>query len=192
MANKETSSGTIEREILGEGKYLRLTRDKSGWECAERKGVSGAAVITAVTDEGKIILVEQYRPPLATNVIELPAGLDDQSTPDAKESMKTVAMRELYEETGYSAREMIYLLKGPSSPGLSNEQFTLFMAKGLKKTGPGGGDEKEDIIIHEIPLEGAEDWLRKRIDNGLSVDPKVFLGLYFIQKEDRVENKDRP
>ena len=63
-----------EATTIAETKHLRLV-ERDGWSYVERVNASGVVCIVACTDEGKIVLVEQYRPPVGRNVIELPAGL---------------------------------------------------------------------------------------------------------------------
>ncbi len=60
--------------VIAETKYLRFI-DRDGWFFVERPNASGVAVIVAVTDEGRLLLVEQFRAALNQKVIELPAGL---------------------------------------------------------------------------------------------------------------------
>jgi len=166
-------------EILGEGRFLRLL-SKNGWEWVERTQCSGVVVILALTAENKVLLVEQYRAPMASNVIEFPAGLAGDLPEYKNEALEDAATRELLEETGYRAGEMHYQLAGPVSAGMSSEQIHFLEARNLEKVAPGGGDETESITVHEILLEEADDWLRRRINEGTPVDPKVFAGLYFL------------
>jgi ADP-ribose pyrophosphatase len=170
-------------KILGEGRFLRLLA-QDGWEWVERTQCSGVVVILALTPENKVLLVEQFRAPMGNQVIEFPAGLAGDLPGQQNEAMRDAAIRELLEETGYQAEEMHYHLAGPISAGMSSEQIHFLEARGLKKVGPGGGDETESITVHEIPLDQADAWLRKRILEGTLVDPKVFAGLYFLQRED--------
>jgi len=55
------------------GRYLNLL-ERDGWEFASRSNANGVVVLVAVTDQGEIVLVEQFRIPVGKNVIELPAG----------------------------------------------------------------------------------------------------------------------
>lgn len=167
-------------KILGEGKYLRLVSD-GGWEYAERKGPTGIVVIAALTPHKKVLFTEQYRPPVRSRVIELPAGLAGDSAEFDGESLETAARRELLEETGYTARSMMRLTSGPVSAGFGTEVLTFFRAGGLKKVDDGGGDDSEDILVHEVPLARARAWLSRRERAGLMIDPKVFTGLYFLR-----------
>src|SRR5688572_21917414 len=119
-------------EILCDAKYLCLVR-ADGWEFVQRKHVSGIVGIIALTDDGKLILVEQYRPPVGKNVIEIPAGLAGDSASSAREELAAAAARELEEETGYHAGRMTLLASGTASAGLCDEIITLFRAEDLKK-----------------------------------------------------------
>jgi len=167
--------------LLCEGRHLRLLR-RGHWEYAERAKASGAAVIVAVTDEGKLLLTEQFRPPVDRRVIELPAGLAGDLAGQEKERFTQAARRELLEETGYEAEHFVHLLTGPSSAGLTSELVSIFQATGLRRVSSGGGVEGENIIVHEVPLENLKSWLEKRINDGLLVDPKVFAGLWLARQ----------
>ena len=100
--------------VLANGKHLRFMR-KGTWEYADRLGVSGIVGIIAVTGDGKLLLVEQYRPPVNANVIELPAGLAGDEPGRADESLLAAARRELQEETGYLAESLSIVAAGPVS-----------------------------------------------------------------------------
>lgn len=147
-----------------------------------RPNVSGIVIIVAVTGENHLILVEQFRPPVNSRVIELPAGLAGDVAGSEEEDLAEAARRELLEETGYAAESFTRLFAGPPSAGLSSEVLTFFRAEGLQKVEAGGGDESEDIQIHEIPLDQVSEWLEDRVKNqGVQIDPKIFTGLYFVK-----------
>ena len=167
-------------ETLADGKFIRLVR-QGKWEYAARKGVSGIVGIVATTDDGKLLLVEQFRPPVGRRVVELPAGLAGDVAGQEHEALAAAAARELMEETGYAARRLTEVAAGTASAGMVDEVITLFLATGLTKAGPGAGDGSEQITLHEVPLDGAVDWLRRRTDEGLLVDLKVYAGLYFAR-----------
>jgi ADP-ribose pyrophosphatase len=173
------------QQILAAGRFVRLVSD-GGWEYAERVGSTGVVTIVAVTDEGRLLLAEQYRRPVGRRVIELPAGLAGDIDGAESEEFAAAARRELLEETGYRAERMTWLTEGPSSAGLSSEVITFFLATGLEKTGPGGGDGSEQIEVHEVPLDSAAEWLAARAKDGTYVDPKVYAGLYFAMQRDRL------
>lgn len=168
-----------QHKILYEGKFLKLLYYK-GWEFVKRNDCTGIVVITAMTDEKKVIFVEQYRVPLAKNVIELPAGLVGDRKASRKESMACAAKRELLEETGYKAGRMKFIMEGPVSSGMSSQQIAFYQASKLTKVSEGGGDETEDITVHQVPLKNAQRWLKQMERRGKLVDPKVFAGLFFL------------
>lgn len=171
-----------EYEVLHQGRYVRLVR-KNGWEFVERDGITGIVVVVAVTEDQRLLLVEQHRIPLDGRVIELPAGMVGDRPEARDESFAAAARRELIEETGYEAAALHPLTCGPYSPARSNALYTFFRASGLRRVGEGGGDEHEDIEVHAIPLAEVHDWLEQKAAAGLMIDPKIYAGLYFLGKE---------
>lgn len=164
-------------ETLHEGKFLRLVR-RGGWEYVERRAICGIVAVVAVTAEQRLVLIEQFRPPLATWVIEIPAGLAGDGA-FAGEQLASAAQRELLEETGFAAASFTHLFDGPPSAGLSTEMVSFFRAEGVRRTAAGGGDGSENIRVHEVPLAQVEDWLRDRVAGGCVVDPRVYVALWF-------------
>lgn len=160
-----------------EGTHLSMVK-RGNWEFATRNIKRPAVGIVAITDEEKVILVEQYRPPVGQNVIELPAGLSGDIVGSEDEALVEAARRELLEETGYVADKWTEIGQGFSSPGLTDETIVLFLAQGLKKMAAGGGDESEDITIHEVPFINVLPWLKNR---KASIDLKLFAALYSAQ-----------
>jgi ADP-ribose pyrophosphatase len=162
------------------GRYLSLL-ERDGWEFTSRSNATGVVVLVAVTDEREIVLVEQFRKPVGSQVIELPAGLvGDQD--DSSETRLTAAARELEEETGFEAAHLEVLMDCPSSAGMSDEIVTFVQASGLRRTGPGGGDDSEDIQVHVVPLDQADRWLRKHAAAGKPLDPKIYAALYWLSQ----------
>jgi ADP-ribose pyrophosphatase len=165
--------------ILHAGKFLTLIQD-GRWEYVDRSNATGAAIILAVTEEQKLLLVEQFRIPVHARTIELPAGIIGDEPGHPKESDAEAAKRELLEETGYAAAHMKPLTTGPSGAGLTSELVTLFHASGLRRAGKGGGVAHEDIILHEVPLTEVVAWLEVKARTGVLIDPKIYAGLFFI------------
>ncbi len=160
------------------GRYLSLL-ERDDWEFASRSNASSVVVLVPVTGSGEIVLVEQYRKPVESSVIELPAGLvGDHSDPD--ESILQAASRELEEETGFAADHLEVIMECPSSAGLTDEIIAFIKATGLRQVGPGGGDASEDIQVHRVPLLQAGEWLRNRQAEGIPLDPKIFAALYWL------------
>src|SRR5215471_5242671 len=117
-------------KILATGEFLSLIRE-GHWEYARRVNASGAAIIIAVTEEKKLLLVEQYRIPCHARTIELPAGIAGDERGAENEPLAEAARRELLEETGYAAEALEPLVTGPASSGATSEIITLFRATGL-------------------------------------------------------------
>lgn len=149
--------------------------DREGWEYATRNTRRPAIGVVAITDDGKVVLVEQHRPPAGEKVIEIPAGLAGDLPGSEQESLLKAAQRELLEETGYVAGRWTELARGFSSPGITDELIVLFLAQGLAKTAAGGGDPAEQITVHEVPSDAVLTWINAR---GSSADLKLLAGLY--------------
>ncbi len=167
-------------KVLAETKFLRFV-ERNGWSFIERTTSNGVVCIIARTDDNQIILVEQFRPPVDCNVIELPAGLSGDVAGLENEPLEQAARRELLEETGYQAGQMTRLTDTASSPGLTNETVTFFLAEQLEKVAAGGGDASEDITVHEVPIDQIDDWLLSAQTASKLVDARVYAGLYFLR-----------
>jgi ADP-ribose pyrophosphatase len=164
-------------QVLGEGKYLRFLSE-AGWEYVMRPHATGVVVIVAITPARELILVEQHRVSVHASVVELPAGLVGDTSALRGETLETAAHRELVEETGFEAEKMVELGSGPISVGVSSEVVTFFHAQSLRRVGPGGGDDTEDIAVHLVPLPDLRGFLAERQRAGRLIDPKIFSGLY--------------
>jgi ADP-ribose pyrophosphatase len=114
-------------------------------------------------------------------VIELPAGLVGDHA-DPNESILTAAGRELEEETGFAAADLEILMSCPSSAGMSDEVISFVLARDLKRVGPGGGDDSEDIEVHLVPLTEVDAWLNTKLAEGQPLDPKIYAALYWLSK----------
>jgi ADP-ribose pyrophosphatase len=163
-----------------EGKWLRLCV-RGHWEFAERTNEGGLAVIiVAATPERKLLFVEQHRVPVSGRTIEMPAGIVGDI--HAGETLELAAERELLEETGWQAAKVELLMIGPTSSGMSNERVAFVRATGLTRVHAGGGDETEDIIVHEVPVDEAPAWLCAKMAEGYEMDPKLWAGLYLLDR----------
>ena len=168
------------KHTLYEGDWLRLVRI-GHWEACERTHGQGMAVIViAVTPADEVLFVEQYRIPLGSRTIEMPAGLvgDDH----AQDTLVDAARRELIEETGWSPGKVDVLLVGPTSSGMSNERIAFVRATGLTKVGDGGGVDSEDITVHAVPRADAPAWLMRKQAEGFELDLKLWAGLWMIDR----------
>ena len=169
-------------EMLYQGRWLNLLK-RGRWEYAERTTPAGAVIIIALTPEDKLLFVEQYRVPIQQHTIEMPAGLVGDIAGQADENALLAAQRELEEETGYRCQRVEFIHRGPSSSGMSTEMIAFVRAYDLEKVSAGGGDETENIIVHEVPRLQAGAWLVARAAEGYSIDPKLFAGLWFVEHE---------
>jgi ADP-ribose pyrophosphatase len=160
-----------EPEIVWRGRFIEAKR-LGKWEYVSRTRGVGAAVILAV-DEGHVILVEQFRVPLAALCLELPAGLVGDE--EQGEAAAAAAVRELEEETGYRAERMVDLGRFHASPGMSSEGFTLLRAEGLTRVGAGGGIAGEDIEVHRVKLAEVPAFVAGRRAAGVAIDVKLLL-----------------
>ena len=165
-------------ETLYKGKFLNMVR-VGRWEYCERVNNTGAVMVFACTPENKVLLVEEFRPPVGQRCLCFPAGLSGDEGP---ESDAAAARRELLEETGYEADTVEFLFHGPSSPGLTSECLSFFLATGLRRVAAGGGVESEDITVREAPLEDIDAWLAAQVEQGIALDPRIYTGLYFLKK----------
>lgn len=107
-----------------------------------------AVGIVAVTPAGDALLVEQFRPPVRTSLVEIPAGLLDVEGEDAL----TCAERELFEETGHRSVETRFLGGTYLSPGFTAEYIHLFWAR---TTAEPEGEPEEGIKVVTMPLHRA-------------------------------------
>lgn len=168
-----------EKTVLGDGKWLRLVK-KGKWEWVERANSSGVVGLYAFTDDDQVVLVEQPRAPLNSQpVLEIPAGLVGDIPGQRDEAKELAAHRELIEETGFEAGELREIVETPSAPGMSDETINLYLARKLRKVGPGGGDDTEDITVVLVPMADFSSYIQKRISEGVWIDPKVFAVPYF-------------
>ena len=162
-------------EVMWEGKFVRALR-RGKWEYASRSRNIGAVVILAEY-EGRVILVEQPRVAPDCRCIELPAGLVGDEDPDA--TVESTAVKELEEETGFTADRIERLGEFYSSPGMLSEGFTLIRAHGIRKVGEGGGDHSEDIQVHLVPRAEVQNFIEQKRAEGVGVDAKLLLLLNY-------------
>ncbi len=150
---------------------LRLpNRVEGDWECIRHPG---GALAVPVTDDGKLVLVRQYRFAVMGRLLEFPAG-----TVEPDETPAATIRREIAEETGYRAAEWKPLGTFPLAPGYSDELIYAFLATGLTPIeGALELDEDEDIeVVLMTPHE-----LEKAILAGEAVDAKS-ISSFFLAK----------
>ena len=141
---------------------------------ARRLNLINAVVILAEYD-GKVILIDQPRVPPDCRCIELPAGLVGDE--DTNATVETTAVKELEEETGFTAERVERLGDFYASPGMLSESFTLVRAHGVRRIGEGGGDENEDINVHLVERSEIVNFIEQKRAEGFGVDVKLLLFL---------------
>lgn len=158
-------------ELMCEGKYVRLLR-RANWEYVSRaRNIAAVAILAEF--EGKLILVDQPRVGPDCRCIELPAGLVGDEEPDA--TVEGTAIKELEQETGFTAERIERLGDYFASPGMLAESFTLVRAHGLRRIGEGGGDDSEDINVHLVPRGEVANFIEQKRAEGFGVDVKLMM-----------------
>lgn len=128
----------------------------------------GAAAIVALDDEGCVTLIHQFRHAAGGFIWEIPAGKLDHG-----EEPVQCARRELQEEAGLRAQELIHLGAVLTAPGFCDERIHLFLARGLS-TAPQQLDHDEVLTVSHTPLSDALEMIRR----GEIQDAKTIAGLH--------------
>lgn len=168
----------LESDILFRGKVFNLRVDKikydSGNEGVREIAVHpGGAVVVPVKDDGKLVMVTQYRYPLEKILLEFPAG-----KLDFNEEPLVCAVRELQEETGYTAANFKKLGSISTTPGFCTEILHIFMATGLT---PGEFNREEGEFGMEVKEFFLEE-IEEKIAKGEIIDSKTICGLFMVSK----------
>lgn len=161
------------RELAYQGTVLKVYKDHmkfsngntEDWDFIHH---DGAAAVIPVMDDGKILMVKQYRNALERDTLEIPAGkLDD---PD--EEGIVCASRELKEETGYSSDDLEWLLTIRTTVAFCNERIEVFVARNLIP-GEQHLDEDEFVDVKSYKLEE----LKEMIFEGKIQDSKTMAAI---------------
>lgn len=171
---------TIETKSIYKGKIISLQVDDvklPDGQLSKREIVKhpGAVALIPVTDEGKIILVRQFRKALERTIVEIPAGRIE-----PEEDPQITAIRELEEETGLGTNDIAYVQTFATSPGFADEVIHLYVAKGLYTIdNPAAGDEDEFIDVLEVSIEEAEEMVAE----GEIYDAKTAFAVLYAKHE---------
>jgi 8-oxo-dGDP phosphatase len=150
----------VASEPLYEGRVISLRRDTvamPGGGDSVREVVShpGAVAVAAIDDEGRVVLLRQYRHPVGDYLWELPAGLRDE---DGEPPLET-AKRELAEEVLLAAERWSLLTTHYGSPGFCDELVLVYLAEGLSAVDRPVGftveHEELDMTVERVPLDEA-------------------------------------
>lgn len=153
MNEQELIEQKLDSKLIFDGRILHVYDDAvrlSNGHTASRELIRhiGAVCVIPLTDDGRVIVERQYRYPVDTVLTEIPAGKLD----DAGEDPEQAARRELREETGYLADEMIPLGSFYPAAAYSSETIHMFLARGLHE-GQRELDEDEFLNYEAVPLE---------------------------------------
>jgi ADP-ribose pyrophosphatase len=128
----------------------------------------GAVAILALDEQDRVLMIRQYRHPVARQLWEIPAGLRDVTG----EALVDTARRELLEETGHAAREWHALVDSYASPGISSERIRIFLARGLAPAESDYEREGEEKFLRTawFPLaEAVQAALAGKLHNGATI-----------------------
>lgn len=169
---------TIDSNTVYEGSVIKVrvdTVEVSDGKLASRDIVEhpGGVGIIAVSAKGNLILVKQFRKPLDNLLLEIPAGKLNYN-----EDHYSCGVRELEEETGYSAGSFTYLGYFHPTPGFCDEKLHLYYATDLKE-GKANPDEDEFLTVEEIPFEIAV----KMVLSGEIKDAKTLIGILLVKEK---------
>ena len=165
----------IDRTLVREGAIIDIYEDTvklpngevEKWDFVSHR--MGAACIVPVTEDGRILLVRQYRPALDRYTWELPAGCRDA----VDEPTDITAKREMEEETGYTSDEIIQLLSLKSTVAFCNELIDVYLAKNIRHIGEQSLDPAEDISMKLWELDD----VLEEIYSGRMQDGKTVAGI---------------
>ncbi|MEL3960689.1 NUDIX hydrolase [Lysinibacillus endophyticus] len=175
---KKFEEKTISSNQIFNGKVISLKVDDvllPNGNQSKREIVNhpGAVAVIAITDEGKLILVEQYRKALERSIIEIPAGKLEPG-----EAPEVTARRELEEETGYGCHKLSYLQTFATSPGFADEVIHLFVAEQLFEIEEKAElDEDEFVELMQVSVEEAEEMVK----DGRIYDAKTAFAVLWMK-----------
>jgi len=164
---------TIASEPIYDGKVIKVKVDDvllPNGKTAKREIVNhqGAVAVLALTDDGKMVAVRQFRKALERSIVEIPAGKLEKG-----EEPLECAKRELVEETGYQAASYEHISSFYTSPGFADELLHLYIATDIE-AGEKQPDEDEFVELLHLTLDDAKE-LHK---NGEIRDAKTVLAMF--------------
>ena len=167
----------LKSDILYTGKVFRLQRDtviEPGGVQVERDIVvhPGSVVVLPIFEDGRVLLIRQYRHSVREFLWELVAGRKE-----PKENPVAAAQRELLEETGFSAKRLRKLLRVIPTPGFVNEWMWIFAAEKLV-AGAAQPEEDEKITPRKFTLKQVD----SMIERGTLRDAKSIVGLLYYMR----------
>ena len=164
----------VKRELVANGAIIDYYQDTMQipngnvvkWDLIDHKG---AAAVVAVREDGKLLMVRQYRNALERETIEIPAG----GLNGREEPTDVAAMRELKEETGYVCDKVELINSIYTTVAFCNEKIDIYLARGLKHPGSQHLDEDEYINVEAYTVEE----LKQMIFDCKIQDSKTICGI---------------
>jgi len=181
--DEELRETLLESEILHSGSYISLRRDvvrDGGGQRRQREVVihPGAVAILALLDDGRLLLVRQYRHAVGEVCLEIPAGTLDRLPDGRTEPPAEAAVRELTEETGYRAGRWRKLAAFYTAPGFASEEMHLYLATQLTPVdGYAGPAPDERLELAPVPWAEALELAQQ----GGVRDAKTLVGLFWLE-----------
>lgn len=173
MNFKVTKTDTIFHGKVFDVKVDEIEYNGSGNTASRQVAVHpGGAVIVPVKEDGKIVLITQYRYPHDKVIFELPAGKLEKG-----EDPQVCATRELTEETGYSSKKITKLGKIFTTPGFCDEVLHIYLAENLIPGDHAREEGEEGMEMFEMTI----DEIDAKIKNGEIVDAKTICGIYMFK-----------
>lgn len=175
---------TVRRDTIFEGNIISLHVDDvklPDGNYSKREIVThpGAVAVIALNEDGKLILVKQFRKPLERTIIEIPAGKIEPN-----EAPEVTALRELEEETGYTSSSLTPVTSFYTSPGFADEIIHLYFAKDVQPLEEKvEGDEDEFLEVVELSLEEVTQYVQEQ----KIYDAKTAYALLYLQLMERDE-----
>lgn len=174
----------LKRELIAKGAIIDYYQDTmqipnghiAKWDLIDHKG---AAAVVAVREDGKLIMVRQYRNALERETIEIPAG----GLNGRQEPTEQAAIRELREETGYIAKEIQFLTSIYTTVAFCNEKIDIYLATGLKRQESQDLDEDEYVNVEYYDLEELLTMIREaRIQDSKTICGILLYAQNFYKK----------
>jgi ADP-ribose pyrophosphatase len=175
--DKHLQETRVKSERVFDGGFLHINRDTvrlpDGKETFREYILHpGAVMVIPLLDDGQVVMERQWRYPLARTFTEFPAGKIDPGEPPLQ-----TAIRELREETGYSAEKLNYLCTINNAISYSNEHIDFYLARGLT-LGERKLDEGEFLDVITVPAQQVLAWVR----DGTITDVKTIIGAFWLEK----------
>lgn len=179
MNYKVTKSETIFKGYVFDIKVDEIEYDSGNKGVREVALHNGGAVVLPVTNENKIVFVNQFRYPFQKFLLELPAG-----KLEINEDPQLCASRELTEETGYSSEKISKLGEIYTTPGFCSEILHIYLAEELLPGNHAREEGEHGMEVHEFTLSEVQ----QKIKTGEIVDAKTICAIQYLSLHEKYKN----